>query len=125
MGFQLSSEARRELSVMVDLGVRRIAKKVAADARAASPPGRRGSVRRQQFAATWKVRPSAKGWTVGSTSPNAHIVEFGSRTTPEFAPLRKALAKQRLRVTTAGGPSGKRRGITPRKRKRKRRRPRT
>ena len=84
----------------------------------ASPQGQRRSGSKR----SWRVRPQPDGTVrVFSTDPNAHIVEFGSQDSPEYAPVRRTLRKVNASIDLYGkgrGASGRRRGPHPKKVKR-------
>lgn len=65
------------------------------------------------FRESIRTREHADSVTVGSVDNNAHIVEFGSRTSPEYAPMRSAIADLGLHLNQLGksrGASGRTRG---------------
>lgn len=90
--------------------IRVAAKEIRDEIVAAAPQGRRRSGNKR----SWRVRPQPDGTVhIFSTDPNAHIIEFGSQDSPEYAPVRRTLRRVNASIDLYGkgrGASGRRRG---------------
>lgn len=95
--------------------IRSEAKKIRDEIVAASPQGTRRSGNKR----SWRVRPEADGTIrLYSVDPNAHIIEFGSQDSLEYAPVRRTLRTVNASIDLYGkgrGASGRRRGPHPKK----------
>jgi len=84
----------------------RIGKQLAEAAAERSPSGVRAS-ETAEFSTSFRAIVAGDNVIVGSSSLNAHIVEFGSRTTPEFAPFRASITAAGLELRDPGKSGGR------------------
>lgn len=118
MTFRAATDLDRQVRLATQSQMRVEAKKIRDEIVAASPQGRRHTGNKR----SWRVRPQPDGTIrLYSADPNAHIIEFGSEDSPEYAPVRRTLRTVNASIELYGkerGASGRRRG--PHKKKVKR-----
>lgn len=109
MRVTITPDGMAELERIAAARARHVAVEVAKRARDNSPDGSR----RLGFRASIRTQRIKGGSIVGSTDQNAHIIEFGSQDSPEFAPMRRAVSGLGLKLNDLGrsrGRSGRKRG---------------
>lgn len=119
MKFTPSPDADNELRDAIRAQLEEVAKDIAVGAELLAPlgdPGRKAIYNNKN---SYRTHTESDGRIiVGSDDPNAHIVEFGSLTSEEYSPMRRAiraLGHTLNDLGKAGGNSGRRRTAAGRK----------
>lgn len=129
MAFKAARDAEKLIRLAVVDATFRIAEDIKNRASAKAPKGgeggRNAAYANQYSYKVQRVTDSDGPYLiVGSTDPNAHIIEFGSEDSPEYAPLRTAIREAGFELKDLGesrGASGDKRGTGRTKGERKRR----
>lgn len=115
MGFHPSPGAAKALEEATRQAIfDQVATPLANKANELAPDGTSVSSRRPAYASrfSFKVRFIDGRFVLRSIDPNAHIVEFGSITSPEYAPVRRAVRALGLTLRDFGkGGTSRRRGL--------------
>lgn len=114
MAFKANPRAAETLEAAVREELFAVASKIAGKAGELAPDGTSSTARNPAYASrfSYKVRFIDGRFIIRSTDPNAHIVEFGSIRSPEYAPLRRAIRSLGLQLNDFGpGGTSRRRGV--------------